>query len=176
MRQVGIVVEIRSEREYLGRCGKGGEKFWVSGDEHITYCVVLPRGRVFDNIRGLKFQVDTQRGDKETNFFWLEWENILEVRTLDGGILFRNWYLCPKCRKVTKLFLKSGPFCRYCECPISKEKNRGVQNERLYNMEEIEKAIEAGKQMVIDANLDEPTKIIQMGGYIRRHLMETPQK
>ena len=50
------------------------------------------------------------------------------------------------------------------------------KSERLFNMKEIEEAIEAGKEMVINTDLDEHTKIIQMGGYIRRHLMETPQK
>jgi len=50
------------------------------------------------------------------------------------------------------------------------------KKERTFSLREIEEAIEAAKGMVLDANIDERTKIIQMGGYILRHLNETPEK
>lgn len=49
-------------------------------------------------------------------------------------------------------------------------------NERVFTLQEIEEAIEVAKGMVIDADLDDKTKIIQMAGYIRRHLLETPPR
>ena len=67
---VGIVVEIRSEKKYLGKYGKDREEFWVN-DGQITNCVVLPRGCVFDNIAGLKFQIDVEKGDRKRNVFWV---------------------------------------------------------------------------------------------------------
>lgn len=175
MKIVGIIVEIVTERSYLGKFGEGKKKFWVDSRE-VTNCLTLPKGKVFDNIIGLKFQVDHEKGEKEGNVFWLNWDRIVEVRTLSGQPIFRNWNLCPKCRRIAKLFLKSGPFCRYCECSVSIDENRKatLAPGRLFRMSQIEEAIEAAKNTVIEANVDEETKIVQMGGYIRRHLIEMP--
>jgi len=131
-RITGIVIEILSKKQSLGKSGgENSEPLWLDKTNgHITYCIVLPKGRVYDNIIGLKFQIEAREEwnkDEEGNVFYLDWRQILEVRTLDGRVIYRNWYLCPKCRRITKLFLeKSGPFCRYCECPISRKENREI--------------------------------------------------
>lgn len=50
-------------------------------------------------------------------------------------------------------------------------------SERLFSLEEIDEAIVRAREMVIYGK-DDPcrTKIIQMGGYIRRYLLETPSR
>ena len=132
-RIIGIVIEISSKKQSLKSGDANFENRWLDRDDgHITYCIVLPKGRVYDNIIGLKFQIEAREKEEFNqyeieNVFYLPWEQILEVRTLDGRVIYRNWHLCPKCRRITKLFLKKkGPFCRYCALPISREKNREI--------------------------------------------------
>jgi len=138
-RRTGIVIEIVSKKQCLGKVEQSGkfDKLWIDENSgQITYCVVLPKGRVFDNIVGLKFQIDGSKGDQKENIFFLPWERILEVRTLDGRPIYRNWYLCPKCRRIAKLFLKNykGVMCRFCGVVIFPEENKKVC---ISNFEEI---------------------------------------
>lgn len=123
MQRVGIIAEILSDKQCLGKSGEGFSKRWLSKNVgHITHCIVLPRGSVFDNIVGLGFQIDSGKGDieeNEENVFYFNWPQIVEVRTLDGRVLYRNWYLCPKCRRVAK-----SKDCCFCGCSISVENNR----------------------------------------------------
>ncbi len=122
----GIIVEIVSTKKCVGKFAEDKKEIWIDGKEgHITHCIVLPKGRAYDNMVGLKFQIDAKKGDDVKNVFYVPWEKILEVRNMEGGSIYRNWYLCPQCRRITKFFLSnSGPFCRYCECKISQEANR----------------------------------------------------
>jgi len=123
--KIGIVVEISSKKRCLGKSGENFEQRWLNdSDGHITHCIVLPKGCVFDNIMGLRFQIDAEKGNKKENTFFFNWDQILEVRTLDGRPIYRNWYLCPTCRRITKTFLRSGPFCKYCESPVSTTESR----------------------------------------------------
>ncbi len=123
--KTGIVVEILSKKKCLGKTGEDYERRWLNdSDGHITHCIVLPRGCAFDNIMGLGFQIDADTGDKKENIFFLGWDQILEVRLLDGRPIYRNRYLCPTCRRITKTFLDSGPFCKHCESSISTTENR----------------------------------------------------
>lgn len=126
-RIIGVVVEILSEKKYLGKHGEGcGQRWLNSSDGHITHCIVLPKGCVFDNISGLKFQIDVAKGDQKENVFYFPWERILEARTLDGRPLYRNWYLCPTCRRITNFFPGSKAFCKHCLSGITSEENRKV--------------------------------------------------
>ena len=125
-RIAGIVIEVISRKQTLNE-----ERYLTENEGHITYCITLPKGQVYDSLFGLEFIINKDKYDyndkiNET-FFRLPWEKILEVRTLDGRVLYRNWNLCPTCRRITKLFLASGePFCRHCEHKISVKENREI--------------------------------------------------
>lgn len=119
--KVGIVVEILSEKRHLGKVGEDGLECWlppVCG--HITHCIVMPKGRVFDNIGGLEFQMNADRGDECGNVFYLPWSVILEVRTLRGHIIYRNFNLCLKCRRITMYQER----CRHCGSLLGKKERR----------------------------------------------------
>lgn len=123
----GIIVEFVSTKKYVGRFAEDEKEVWIDRKEgHITNCIVLPSGRVYDDINGLKFQIDAKKGDDVKNVFYLPWKRILEVRNMEGKPIYRNWFLCPQCRRITKLFLPGGPFCSRCECKVSQEANRRV--------------------------------------------------
>ncbi len=124
--KIGIIVEVSSEKRCLGKSGENFEQRWLNEpDGHVTHCIVLSKGCADDNIVGLKFWIDAEKGDKKENRFYFGWDQILEVRTLDGHPIYRNWYLCPNCRRITKSFPKGiGPYCEHCNCKISAEENR----------------------------------------------------
>lgn len=124
-KRVGIIIEISSKGKSVNSWEKKKRSRWLGEAGHITKCIVLPRGCVAEDlVAGLKFQTDINKGEKPENFFSLPWGKILEVRSLDGRPFFRNWDLCLKCRRITKFLLNSGPFCRQCECHISRKENR----------------------------------------------------
>ena len=120
--KTGIVVEILSRKNVLKKKTENSGQLKLDGsDGHITHCIVLPRGCATDNIMGLKFQIDAEKGEDKGNVFYFGWPRILEVRTLDGCPIYRNWCLCPKCRRIAKSF-----YCKDCECEISPEENRNA--------------------------------------------------
>lgn len=125
-RIAGIVIEIVSKKYELNK-----ERYLTENEGHITSSIILPKGQAYDAQFGLEFVIDKDQnpsdGKINETFFRLPWGKILEVRTLDGRVLYRNWYLCPTCRRITKFFLASGvPFCRHCEHKISVKENREI--------------------------------------------------
>ncbi|MCJ7786710.1 hypothetical protein MUP06_00640, partial [Patescibacteria group bacterium] len=87
MPRVGIIVEILSDKRYLGKSGERFTKRWLPKNVgHITHCIVLPKGSVRDNIIGLEFQIDSEKGNIKENVFYFNWPRIVEVRTLDGRV------------------------------------------------------------------------------------------
>ena len=125
-RMAGIVIEVISKKLTLGK-----QRYLTKNEGHITSCIILTKGQVYDAQFGLEFIIDKNKdahdGEINETFFRLPWTKILEVRTLDGRVLYRNWYLCPTCRRITKFFLASGePFCRHCEHKISVKENREI--------------------------------------------------
>lgn len=120
--KIGIIIEILSKKNVLKKKSKNSEQCQLDdSDGHITHCIVLPKGCVYDNIMGLKFLIDAKKGENKENVFYFGWYRILEVRTLDGHPIYRNWCLCPKCRRIAKIF-----YCKHCKCEISAEENRNA--------------------------------------------------
>ena len=121
--KIGIIVEIASRKRSLGKQGENNELFHLPKiDGRINYCVVLPQGCLEDDVQsGLTFRIDSERGSEKENIIFFSWQQIIEVRTLNGEILCRNWYLCSKCRKIVHT-----SFCRSCGLTISVEQNRSV--------------------------------------------------
>ncbi len=119
---VGIVVEVVSKRMSLGRIHLPSG--WQG---HFTNCIYLLKGSLFENIHGLGFRINHEKGMQPENIFYRNWPEIIEVRSIkDNRVLRRNWYLCPGCRRISKESAQvgSGMFCNLCRKVFSCDDNK----------------------------------------------------
>ena len=112
--RVGIIIDMSGRHKRTNGRRSDSRTIKLPRSHMTSHSVTLPQGCVLsDEVHGLWFLIDVE--DEKAGKFYLSWNEIMEVRDLEGNCFLRNWNLCPNCRQLVKIFRGNKHHCVRCD-------------------------------------------------------------